>query len=80
MRAGICDAKNALYLRGLQRVEQALAKDKQILECLAVGVVVIDRLPELQELGIVSASQPLCALAEDPQVDEYILSFERAEN
>lgn len=78
-RAGICYSKDALYLRGLRKVEDALAKDTQVLDRLAVGVVAIDRLADLQELGIVSAPQPLRRLAEDPRLDDYILSFESAE-
>ena len=78
-QAGICDTKDALYLRGLQKVEQALAGDEHLLERLAVGVIAIDRLSELEELGIVSAPQPLRRLAEDPQLDDYIMSFESAE-
>jgi tetratricopeptide (TPR) repeat protein len=78
-RAGICYTQDALYLRGFWKVEQALEKDSQILDRLAIGVVAIDRLPDLQELGIVSVPQPLRKLAEDPQLEQYILSFNQAE-
>jgi hypothetical protein len=77
--AGICYTKDAHYLRGLKKVEEALRKDEQALDRLAVGVVAIDRLPDLQELGIMSVPQPLRALADDPQLDTYILSFEQTE-
>ena len=78
-RKGICYTKDALYLRGLWKIEQSLANDKTILDRLAVGVVALDRLPDLQELGIVTAPQPLRKLMSNPDLDAYILSFETPE-
>ena len=78
-KAGICSTKDALYLRGLRKIEQAVAQDETILERLAVGVVALELLPDLQELGIVSFPQPLRKLATDPDLDMYILSFEQTE-
>lgn len=78
-RAGVCYTKDALYLRGLRKLEQEVARDQTILDRLAVGVVALEQLPELAELGIVSAPQPLRHLAQRPDLDAYILSFEAEE-
>lgn len=78
-KAGICYSKDALYLRGLWKIEQALAQDETVLDRLAVGVVALEQLPDLKELGIASAPQPLRDLAQKPDLDAYILSFEEAE-
>jgi tetratricopeptide (TPR) repeat protein len=75
-RAGVCYSKDALYLRGLWKIEQALAQDESVLDRLAVGVVALEQLPDLKELGIGTAPQPLRKLAQDPDLDAYILSFE----
>ena len=75
-KAGVCFTKDALYLRGLGKVQQAVAQDETVLDRLAVGVVALEHLPELQELGIVVPSRPLMKLASDPELDSYILSFE----
>jgi len=75
-RTGVCYTKDAHYLRGLRKIEQAVAQDETVLDRLAVGVVALDRLPDLQELGIIVSSQPLRKLANDPNLDAYILSFE----
>ncbi len=78
-RAGVCYTKDALYLRGLRKIEQAAAEDETVLDRLAVGVVALEYLPDLRELGIVSASQPLRKLAQNPDLDAYIVSFEEPE-
>jgi Tetratricopeptide repeat/Domain of unknown function (DUF1704) len=78
-RAGVCYSKDALYLRGLWKIEQALIQDETVLDRLAVGVVALEQLPDLKELGIVSTSQLLRKLAHDPDLDAYILSFEEPE-
>jgi hypothetical protein len=78
-QAGICYTQDALYLRGLWKVERALEQDKQILDQLAVGVVAIDRLPDLQVLEMGNPPQPLRRVAEDPHLDAYILSLEETE-
>jgi len=44
-----------------------------------VGVVALELLPDLQELGITAAPQPLRKLAYDPDLDSYILSFQVTE-
>lgn len=78
-KAGICFTQDALYMRGLWKIEQTLKEDKHVLDRLAVGAVAVDDLPHLRELGITSVPQPLRKLAEDPQLDSYIRSFEQAE-
>jgi Domain of unknown function (DUF1704) len=78
-KKGICFTKDAHYLRGLQKVEQAVAQDANILDRLASGVISLEVLPDLEELGIVSFPQPLRKLATDPDLDRYILSFEQGE-
>lgn len=78
-RAGVCYTKDVLYLRGLRKIERAVAEDETVLDRLAVGVVGLEYLPDLRELGIVSAHQPLRQLAQDPELDAYIVSFEEPE-
>jgi Domain of unknown function (DUF1704) len=75
-KAGICYTKDVLYLRGLWKIEQAIEQDPTILDRLAVGVVALDQLPDLQELGVVASSHPLGKLVQDPNLETYILSFE----
>ena len=75
-QAGICYTQDVIYLRGLRLVEQAVAADASVLDRLAVGVCTQEYLPDLQELGIFSAPQPLLRLAYAPDLDEYIYSFE----
>jgi len=78
-RAGTCYLQDAVYLHGLRLVEQAVAEDETVLDRLAVGVVALELLPDLKELGITSAPQPLRRLAYAPNLDACILSFESAE-
>lgn len=75
-KAGVCYLKDAIYLHGLCMIERAVAQDETILDSLAVGVITLDDLPDLQELGIIAPSQPLRKLVYDPDLDSYILSFE----
>jgi len=44
-----------------------------------VGKVALEHLPELQELGIISAPQLLRKLVHDPDLEAYVLSFEPLE-
>lgn len=78
--AGVCLTKDVVYLRGLQMIERAAAQDQTILDRLAVGKVALEYLPDLQELGITSYSQPLAKLAHAPDLDAYILSFEKGQS
>ncbi len=68
--------KDVLYLRGLWKIERAVAQDETVLDRLAAGVVALEQLPDLQELGIGVFPQPLRKLASDPDLDTYIVSFE----
>jgi hypothetical protein len=78
-RARVCFLQDAVYLRGLRMIERAAAQDEAVLDRLAVGVVALELLPDLQELGITSSPQLLRKLAYDPNLDSYILSFETSE-
>ncbi|MBV9708760.1 MAG: DUF1704 domain-containing protein, partial [Chloroflexi bacterium] len=75
--AGICFTQDATYLRGLLMIEQAVKRDENVLARLAVGVVALEQLADLQELGIVSTPQPLRKLLQDPRLHDSILSFEQ---
>jgi Domain of unknown function (DUF1704) len=79
-RVGICFLQDAVYLRGLRLIEQAVAKDETVLDRLSVGVCALEHLPDLQELGILSAPQPLRTLAYSPDLDDYILSYEQIDD
>ncbi len=77
-KAGICLSKDVVYLRGYLQIQQAVAEDPAILDRLAVGKVALELLPDLQELGIVAQEQgaSLRKRAYDPELDNYILTFE----
>ncbi|HLZ60562.1 MAG TPA: hypothetical protein VKR06_26755, partial [Ktedonosporobacter sp.] len=75
-KAGVCFTQDVLYLRGLLTIQRALAREDQtVLDLLAAGVVSVELLPDLRELGIGPVAQPLRRRAEDPQLDVYIHSF-----
>ncbi|HYU74503.1 MAG TPA: tyrosine/phenylalanine carboxypeptidase domain-containing protein [Ktedonobacteraceae bacterium] len=75
-RAGVCYTKDAVYLRGWLKIEQAVAQDETVLDRLSVGKVALELLPDMQELGIVTSIKSLRKRASDPDLDDYILSFE----
>ena len=75
-QAGVCYPQDVIHLRGLRLVEQAVAADASLLDRLSVGVCTLEHLPDLQELGIFCAPQPLLRLAYATDLDEYICSFE----
>src|SRR5260370_31195943 len=75
-RVGVCYLQDTVHLHGLRVIEQAVIKDETVLDRLAVGVCAIEYLPDLRELGILSAPQPLRKLAYDPNLDSPVLSFE----
>ncbi len=77
---GLCYARDVHYLRGLRLIEGAVAADETVLDRLAVGVVALDQLPDVQELGIVNTHQPLRNLASMSDLEAYILSFEHPED
>jgi hypothetical protein len=78
-RAGVCFLQDAVYLHGLRMIERAVAQDETVLDRLAAGVVALELLPDLQELGITSSPQLLRRLAYDPNLYSYIVSFETFE-
>ena len=78
-QAGVCYLQDVVYVHGLRLIENAVAQDKMVLDRLAVGNVALEHLPDLQELGIVSAPQPFKKLVFDPHLDAYILSFAQYE-
>jgi len=75
-RAGVCYTKDVVYLRGWLKIEQAVAQDETVLDRLSVGKVALELLPDMQELGIVTSIKSLRKRASDPDLDDYILSFE----
>jgi len=79
-QAGVCYTKDALYLRGVRMIENALGHDVGMLDRLAVGKVALEQLPDLQELGIVAPFQSLKRLASEQDLESYIFSFERPED
>jgi tetratricopeptide (TPR) repeat protein len=76
---GVCYAKDAIYLRGYRAVSRALREDVGVLERLMVGVVALEHLADLAELGIVAPLNRPQWLAHRPDLDEFILSFEGSE-
>ncbi|MGB8346279.1 MAG: hypothetical protein WCD86_15455 [Ktedonobacteraceae bacterium] len=78
-RAGICYLQDVTYLRGLLQVVRLAVEDTTALEQLTVGMVAYELLPTLQPLKLLPPPQPLRELAYDPDLDNYILSFEVSE-
>ncbi|HVB20547.1 MAG TPA: hypothetical protein VNG51_01195 [Ktedonobacteraceae bacterium] len=75
-RAGICLSSDVVYLRGIWKIERAVAQDETILDRLAIGKIAYELLPMVQDLEIASPPQPLRQLAYHPELDAYILSFD----
>ncbi len=76
-QAGVCLSSDIVYLRGLWKIERAVAKDAEVLNRLAVGKIALELLPEIQELGLIAATQPFRSIAHSPDLDAFILSFEQ---
>jgi tetratricopeptide (TPR) repeat protein len=74
--AGICYAKDAIYLRGYLQLQQAVQEDPGILDRLMVGKIAYEHLPDMEELGITIPSIRPRWYAQRPDLDEYILSFD----
>jgi hypothetical protein len=74
-KPGVCYSKDVVYLRGLLLIQRAVAEDVTILDRLAVGRIALEHLPAIEQLGIVPPLQPLRKLAQDSNLDTYILSF-----
>ena len=79
-QAGICLTKDVVYLRGLRMIERAVAQDETLLDRLAVGKISLQQLSDLEELGMKAPPQLLRKLAYAPNLDAYILSFEKKEH
>jgi len=75
-KAGMCNTKDVVYLRGRWLIDRVVAQDETVLDRLAVGKVAYELLPELGKLGITASSQSFRTLALDPDLDTYIVSFE----
>jgi Domain of unknown function (DUF1704) len=78
-QAGVCNLQDTMYLRGILLIDRLVAEDKTVLDRLMVGKVAYDLLPMLQPLDMVPSPQPLRELLADPELDNYILSFEAPE-
>jgi tetratricopeptide (TPR) repeat protein/thymidine kinase len=74
--AGICYAKDAIYLRGYLQLQQAVQEDPGVLDRLMVGKIAFEHLPDMKELGITTPSIRPRWYAQRPDLDEYILSFD----
>jgi hypothetical protein len=74
-RPGVCCPKDAVYQRGLFQVCAAVAADRTVLDWLAAGVVALEQIPDLQALAIPPAPHAARRLLEQPDLEEYILSF-----
>ncbi|TMD57810.1 MAG: DUF1704 domain-containing protein [Chloroflexi bacterium] len=74
--AGICSTKDAVYLRGYWLVKQAVDNDPTIIDRLSIGVVSVDDIPALNELGFTASANPPARLALDPDLEARLLSFE----
>jgi hypothetical protein len=75
-RAGVCYLQDVMYLRGILLIDRLITEDPTMLDRLMIGKVAYDLLPVLQPLQMVPSPQPLRELLADPELDNYILSFE----
>jgi len=78
--AGHAYVKDAIYLRGYRAVAEAVRRDSSTLTRLMVGIVALEQLEALNELGIVSPPHPPRWLAHDPHIETFISSFQDAHN
>ena len=78
--AGHAYVKDAIYLRGYRAVAEKVRVDPTALTRLMVGIVALEQLHDLEELGIVSPPQAPLWLARDPQIETSILSFQHTDN
>jgi tetratricopeptide (TPR) repeat protein/transcriptional regulator with XRE-family HTH domain len=74
--AGICYAKDAVYLRGFLQLQQAVNEDLGVLDRLMVGKIAYRHLPDMEEFGITIPSIRPRWYAQRPDLDEHILSFD----
>ena len=75
-QAGVCSTKDVVYWRGLRLIEQAVTEDETVLDRLTAGKFALGNLQDIAALQIVAPPQPLRERAFDPNLDQYILSFE----
>jgi hypothetical protein len=77
---GICFAKDNCYLRGYlllrQELEHAQRNDIDLMERLQVGAIGVEHVQACEQLGIIKPVVAHRRLAFDPQIREYIASFE----
>jgi hypothetical protein len=78
-KAGVCLSSDIVYLRGLWKIERAVAKDTGVLDRLAVGKIALELLPEIQELELIATSHPFRSIVHGSDLDAFILSFERSD-
>ncbi len=74
--AGICYAKDAIYLRGYLQLQRAVKEDPGVLDRLMVGKIAYEHLRDMEELGITIPSIRPRWYAQRPDLDEYTLSFD----
>jgi tetratricopeptide (TPR) repeat protein len=74
--SGHAYVKDAIYLRGYRAIRERVQQDNSVLTRLMVGIVALEQLDDLKELGIVSPPHPPRWLAHDPEIESFILSFE----
>jgi tetratricopeptide (TPR) repeat protein len=75
---GAAYLKDWLYHHGRLQVEEVALRDERVLQRLMVGVVGLEQLPDMLELGIVEPPQSPRWLAYDPDLASYIQAFEIA--
>lgn len=75
---GAAYLKDWLYHHGYLQVEEAVRGEEGVLQRLMVGVVGLEQLPDMLELGIVQPPQLPRWLAYDPDLASYIQAFEEA--
>jgi hypothetical protein len=77
-QVGVCSLQEVAPLRGWQRIERAVAADAMALDRLMGGNIAYALLPVVQAVLPPPPPQPLRELAGNPDLDQYVLSFEIA--
>ena len=77
---GICFTKDNCYLRGYlllqQELEHAKKNDIDLMERLQVGAIGVEHIQACEQLGILKPVFAHKRLAFDPQIRQYIVSFQ----
>lgn len=68
-----CWTKPVVYLRGLQLVERAIAKDPAVLEYLSLGKMAIEHIPLLQDLQVLPSKETQSKREKEKQSAEALL-------